>query len=156
MEARTNPHRRVFFGKEILTDYLNPDDLYLTRYHIVRTPWFGVYIHVIHRPDRDRFLHDHPWSFSSVVLRGGYQEETRRNLDSFTIKKTHKAGSFHRMRLKDGYHSIRTLLRVPTWTLVFRGKRVKDWGYLTPNGWVDHATVGREEQMRMLLESQSA
>jgi hypothetical protein len=37
---------------------------------------FGIamLIHVIHTPDLDRALHDHPWSFVSVVLRGWYTE----------------------------------------------------------------------------------
>lgn len=37
---------------------------------------FGIAmrIHIIHTPDLDRALHDHPWSFVSVVLRGWYTE----------------------------------------------------------------------------------
>lgn len=37
---------------------------------------FGVAIrlHCIHSPDLDREMHDHPWTFASVVLRGWYAE----------------------------------------------------------------------------------
>jgi hypothetical protein len=35
----------------------------------------AVRLHVIHTPDLDRALHDHPWTFVSLVLRGWYREE---------------------------------------------------------------------------------
>lgn len=35
----------------------------------------AVRIHCIHTPDLDRALHDHPWTFVSVVLAGWYKEE---------------------------------------------------------------------------------
>lgn len=155
VEVGSPVKRWSFLEKEVLHDYLNPADLYLTRYRLVQTPWFGVFVHCIHRPDKDRFLHDHPWSFTSIVLRGGYKEVCRRDTNSFTFAKTHKAGSVHRMPLKNGYHAIRTLLRVPTWTLIFTGRRVKDWGYLTSGGWVHHAVVAASEQYRMLQEAEA-
>ena len=35
----------------------------------------GIFLHVIHRQDDDRDPHDHPWDFTSVILKGGYWDE---------------------------------------------------------------------------------
>jgi hypothetical protein len=35
----------------------------------------GIFLHVIHRNDDDRDPHDHPWDFTSVILKGGYVDE---------------------------------------------------------------------------------
>lgn len=45
------------------TEIRDPVDgsLYLTRYRLVRLPWCRVFAHRIHRPDKGRDLHNHPW-----------------------------------------------------------------------------------------------
>ncbi len=101
---------------------------YLTRFILFRTPWFGVQIHAIHLPDTGRALHNHPRAFVSVVLRGGYSEQTRTR---FVMLR--RAGSIHKMGI-DGFHRIRRLLRSPTWTLVFVGRLQQEWGFYTPEG----------------------
>lgn len=105
----------------------NPEELYLTRWRLIQTPWFGVYLHRMLGPDSRPTLHDHPWSFLSIVLRGAYIE---RRLDPDT-RRIHlrKVRWVNRMRTHDA-HAIKRLLRVPTWTLVFVGKRRRAWGYL--------------------------
>ena len=81
-------------------------------------------------PDSRPTLHDHPWRFLSVVLRGGY---TERRLDPRTmeVNEAHRVRWFNRMRTCD-YHAIVKLARTPTWTLLFVGPRVRTWGYLEP------------------------
>lgn len=49
---------------------------YLTRWRVVQTPWFGIYVHRFDGPDPRPTLHDHPWNFQSLVLVGGYVEAT--------------------------------------------------------------------------------
>ncbi len=64
--------------------------LYLTRYAITGwlpgdPPWRipSIYLHEFHRPDEDRHLHTHPWTWSaSLILRGGYNED-RLDLDAW-------------------------------------------------------------------------
>src|ERR1700728_4812444 len=58
-------------GLDVGTD----GDPYLDRLRLVQTPWFGVYLHHIHRADRERDPHDHPWWFASLVLAGSYEED---------------------------------------------------------------------------------
>jgi hypothetical protein len=47
---------------------------YLTRWRIIETPWASLYLHRITTPDSRPTLHDHPWNFTALVLRGGYVE----------------------------------------------------------------------------------
>ncbi|MUL47579.1 hypothetical protein FZI85_25020 [Mycobacterium sp. CBMA293] len=53
------------------------DDPYLRRWYVIpRNPVLNVYIHQFLRSDDDRALHDHPWWFVSLILKGGYTEVT--------------------------------------------------------------------------------
>lgn len=117
---------------------------YLRRLRVVETPWFGVYLHEMRGPDPGRDLHDHPWEFVSVILKGGYTElvpaqqpkDSHAGLASFAKRwDTWKVGSVHYMRATD-QHTIEQLLGVPTYTLVLRGRRKRTWGFHTKDGFV--------------------
>jgi hypothetical protein len=58
------------------------DSPYLIRYRLLKTPWFGIYLHHILRSDLDRCLHDHPFCFWSLVLWGRYTEFRPREFTS--------------------------------------------------------------------------
>lgn len=68
------------------------DDPYLLRWYVIpRNPVFNVYLHKFLRSDDDRALHDHPWWFVSLILRGRYDEITdqgarRRNAGSLAFR----------------------------------------------------------------------
>ncbi|MCC7419836.1 MAG: hypothetical protein IT428_06130 [Planctomycetaceae bacterium] len=123
-------------------------DPYMIRWRLIETPWFGVFFHRIFRDDADRHLHDHPWPFVSLILKGGYFEELparfyqlplRNNpvrVESRTWKPPlsiirHAATDLHRITLNDGR---------PAWTLVFIGRRCREWGFQTEDGWIDWKT----------------
>lgn len=99
---------------------------YLSRLRIVDTPWFGVYLHKIMSTD-GQDPHDHPYSFVSLVLRGGYVEE----LDSIYEKEVvpRRTLSLHKLNFRQ-FHRITQLEQTPTWTLVVRGRRRQNWGFL--------------------------
>jgi hypothetical protein len=113
---------------------------YLTRWRILQTPWFAFYLHRFDGPDPRPTLHDHPFNFTAVVLRGGYVER-RLNPATLEVDENHMIRFFNRVKAGDA-HSIRRLLRYPTWTFLFVGRRVRQWGYVEPigesmeNGWV--------------------
>lgn len=110
--------------------------LYLRRWRIVQTPWFGIYLHKITMPDKDRDLHDHPWSFLSVVLRGGYDEQLGADpVIGYTLVRTRSWLSVAFRRATDA-HRIMRLHRTPTWTFVLVGRRRRSWGFYTPQGYV--------------------
>ena len=104
-------------------------DPYLDRLRIVQTPWFGLYLHHIHRADRDRDPHDHPWAFTSLILAGGYVEQVYPD-------KASPRGAFvrHRGRFSVGTMRRRQAHRITkttglVWTLVLVGPRRADWGF---------------------------
>src|SRR5213075_3275158 len=106
------------------------DGTYLTRWRVLQTPWFGIYVHRYQGPDPRATLHDHPWPFLSFILRGGYVE---RRLDpaTMTVDERRYVHPFNYLRATDA-HSIIGLLRDPTWTLLLVGRRVRTWGYWEP------------------------
>ena len=107
---------------------------YLTRYHLLRWPCLGVYVHKFHDSD-DPPYHDHPWSFFSVVLWGGYVEH-RKEERLLPCERTSRWVFWDVVRrsLSVGYrratdlHYVR-LLRKPTWTLVICFKKFRIWGF---------------------------
>lgn len=108
---------------------------YLLRWYVIpRNPWLNVYLHQFLHDDEDRALHDHPWWFVSVMLKGGYFEVTQgnfigRNAPSVVFRKATYA---HRVVLP---RRLGTDVVVPCWTLVITGRAVRDWGFHCPQGW---------------------
>lgn len=119
--------------KFVIPDWDDPSMPYLVRWRIVQTPWAAVYLHKIILDDLGRPLHDHPWAFLSVILKGWYREEFKSSPDAESTY--HKWGrwSAHRMPLR-AFHGI-TQVGEGTWTLVLTGPRRQVWGFLTPEGW---------------------
>lgn len=122
--------RWAFMEKRLVVPNYDGDGNYLTRWRLFSTPWGGLYLHRMDGPDPRTTLHDHPWRFLSLVLRGGYVE---RRLDPVTmnVNERHRVRRFNRMGLHDA-HAIVRLLKVPTWTLLLVGPRRRTWGYLEP------------------------
>ncbi len=114
------------------------NELYLKRLRVIQTPWFAFYVHWIYLPDSDRDMHDHPWNFWSFVVRGGYTEVVRNHWWSPEEIKTHGAWSLHKMS-KHSAHKI-SLLQRNTITAIFTGRRTREWGFWTEDGFVqwDH------------------
>lgn len=110
-----------------IEDIDRPGDVYLSRLMLVRTPWFGVYFHIIRRPDWSRCQHDHPWSFVTLILRGGYVEEV--GGETFT-----RRPGYIGYRPRAFEHSITQLRNGPAYTLVLRGRNHEAWGFRTPEG----------------------
>lgn len=141
-----------FFKKSIITrDDTGP---YLVRWTLFGCRFFSIKIHHILQSD-DACVHDHPWFFISLILKGGYFEEAPvgesivsgyeylreelmfKHMYLGTEKKWYKLWSIlhrpahyrHRLELPPGK---------TCWTLVFTGKPFREWGFWTPTGWVKH------------------
>ena len=132
---------------------------YLTRWGI-RTRWGNVYLHRFEGADPGADLHDHPWSFTSIILRGGYKEQ--RTECAHACRKADDArwwaeqagdvgvsnavrgryvthhGRFrvNRMPLTE-CHTIVTV-KPGSITLVFTSPVRRSWGFYTADGFVDH------------------
>jgi hypothetical protein len=103
----------------------------LTRFFFLNTRWLGVYLHRIDRADADRELHDHPWSFVSLVLRGWYYERLR--------ERDGRHRYIERRRFSLAYRHFIAVHRIAlvapnTWTLVIRGYDRRTWGFYQQAG----------------------
>lgn len=127
----------AFMRRVVIPDIKEPNEDYLIRWKLIATPWFSIFLHKILLHDRDVNLHDHPWNFISFILWGGYVE-LRGDMTNQPEMYKRLAWSWNKMQ-HWGFHKITYLLRRPTWTLVFTGRRVQDWGYYTKeDGWISH------------------
>lgn len=114
-------------------------ELYLRRFFINPTRknqgYSRIYLHKFYRGDQDRHPHDHPWGFTSLILKGGYHEETPcgcswggcvklkwyRPLSLLRRPATWR----HRVVIAEGHTA---------WTLVFTGPKERSWGFFTEKG----------------------
>ena len=124
-----------FMDRRDIADVSGATDVYLRRWYLITTPFGGLMLHNIRRPDADRALHDHPWSFASLILRGGYIEERR--ADSGRPRRLHyHAGNLNLVRA-ESLHRIDSLSG-SVWTLVAHGPRRRVWGFSPqPGQWID-------------------
>lgn len=110
---------------------------YITRLHILKTPWFAVCLHWINKPDREPWMHDHPVSFVSLILHGGYTEERsvrRGGQCYYRWQVTHRWYNLIDARPEDS-HRI-SEVEPGTLTLCFMGPKTREWGFHTNEGWV--------------------
>jgi hypothetical protein len=122
-------------------------DVYLDRWGVQIKRVGAVFLHRMDAPDPGQDLHDHPWTFISLVLKGGYEEEradTRTWYSALALDR--RRFSIRRMRL-DECHRVTALARTPTWTLVLCGPVRRQWGFYLPpmlhemhDGYMDERT----------------
>src|SRR5215469_5973212 len=46
-----------------------------TRYALLKTRWFNIYLHQLSAPNWHPECHDHPWGFTTLLLWNGYLEQ---------------------------------------------------------------------------------
>ena len=127
--------------KRIVMDRVE-NEPYLERYYLFlrdreRFP-FNIFLHKFLKSDPDD-VHDHPWPYATVILKGGYWEwiphfdtvgrktgeyQVWRGPGHFRVS---KANSFHRIELDPD---------ITAWTLFMPGPKQRDWGFLVKNQWV--------------------
>ena len=124
--------KKTIYGCEARGD---AESAYLTRYCLIAGRFGQVAVHVFHRSDADD-LHDHPWPFLSFILWRGYVEVTdeirdrhiarigRRKIPGMMLFR--RPEHQHRVELIDGKKAV---------TLVVMGPIVREWGFLTSEGW---------------------
>lgn len=110
---------------------------YMRRW-IVRTPWGSLRLHNILQDDEGREPHNHPFDFTSLILRGGYREMVRIGSDPtgahrYFVQRLRR-GDLVQRRAEDTHRLIR--VQPNTWTLVITGPKRTDWGFQTQTGWV--------------------
>ena len=106
----------------------NGNDEYLYRLKIFQCPLFGIFLHWFIGSD-DECKHDHPWSFVSIILYGGYWEEAPNGKLTW-----YPAGSI--LRRMNPARCHRVVIDKPAMSLVIIGPKKRSWGFHTPLGWI--------------------
>ena len=113
-------------GLEYRSDLIGGD--YMRRW-VIRTILGTIRLHHILRGDSDRDFHDHPMSFLSIIIFGGYIEYRPSG-----IRKRFLPGSIV-IRKAEDLHRLQ-LLKKSAWTLVFALPVRRKWGFMTEDGWI--------------------
>ena len=129
--------------KRIVMDRIN-NEPYLERYYLFLKDRkhfpFNVFLHKFLKSDPDD-VHDHPWPYATVILKGGYYEwipQFNKEGKKFgEIAKWRGPGHF-RTCSANSFHRIELDPAVECWTLFMPGPQTRDWGFLTRTGWVQH------------------
>ena len=113
-------------------------ELYIDRFWIFRCDLFGLMVHHILRSDQDRELHDHPWDFWSLIIKGSYDEITLKEWTSDELESCRYTWwSLLRRKAKHA-HRLELAPFKDTWSLILTFKWRRAWGFYTKNGWVHH------------------
>lgn len=109
------------------------DSEYITRLHFFKCPWFAICFHWLNKPDPEPYLHDHPVSFLSIILRGGYTEYRWKEGDG-AYYKTNKWFNWIKASDKDRH----TIMEVKpgTLTMCLMGPKTREWGFHTLDYWI--------------------
>lgn len=102
---------------------------YLVRLHLVKGPRATAMLHWILQPDPQPDPHDHPITFLSIVLRGGYTEWTPRD-------PRHVVRWFNFMKATDIHRILSVRPNTLTLCLAVHHRVSRRWGFHTPDGWV--------------------
>lgn len=116
-------------------------DNYLLRWYVIpRNRRLNIYLHKFLHDDEGRALHDHPWWFISIMLKGKYFEKTiaqivRRRAPSIAFRRSthrHQVTLPRQLDATGHSHSV----AVPCWTLVITGRVTRNWGFWCPQGFI--------------------
>jgi hypothetical protein len=132
------------FFKRKKTIYRENSIPLLDRWNLFECKWFSIKVHRLITSD-DGCHHDHPWPFITFLLSGGYVEHVRRRVKvdvPFEDPGAHAIEYYTRVRSRfsilyrpaDLAHKLE--IHQPVWTLVITFKKVRQWGFYTPKGWV--------------------
>jgi hypothetical protein len=109
--------RKVFPHKEIGWEDIGER---FTRFTLLKTPWFNVYLHKLYAPAWHPQCHDHPWSFVAVILAGGYLERTDKG-------DVWRAPGSVLYRPAEFTHNVVT--RGVSWSVILTTARKRAWGF---------------------------
>lgn len=131
------------------------DEPLLTRYYLFlkdrkRFP-FNIFLHNFHKGDPGD-VHDHPWPYFTLILKGGYYEWTPEFAYGKKIGETrHWRGPGHfRFCSATSYHRIEIDPNISAWTLFMPGPQTREWGFLENNYWIHNEKYlqGKYEEAR--------
>jgi hypothetical protein len=124
--------------------------VYMERFTLFESNWISARVHHIATPDWDRDMHDHPWSFVSVVLSGGYTEDRPASMhkpqwsgDTEARNGSRRSAGSVALRRPTDRHLI-SAVDPDTWTLFVYGPLRQWWGFYTRAGkiyWREYPSI---------------
>jgi hypothetical protein len=144
--------RKFFLTREIVS---REGKVHFRRYRLLETPWFSVYIHNICESDLDLHMHDHPWDFTTILIKGGYKEYTKDHPVGWYYlpigRRTYDTPGMYMIHHRaEDMHKIQLLDNKPAWSLFLCGPRRREFGYDVDGKWVHNKTY-RELKDKNLL-----
>ena len=115
------------------------NDPYLERYYVFLKDRkmfpFNIFLHKFLKSDPDD-VHDHPWPYATLILKGGYYEWTP--VFDGEGKKIAETCSWRgpghfRFCSANSYHRIELDPNVTAWTMFMPGIQKREWGFLVKN-----------------------
>ena len=98
---------------------------------------YGLRLHHWLKDDDQRYYHDHPWWFLSIMLRGGYTDLSP--LPGGGEQADHVTAGQWRLRPAKWQHKVR-VDPGGAWTLLVTGPKVRNFGFWVPRkdkqGWL--------------------
>lgn len=139
--------------KRIVMDRQN-DEPYLERYYLFLKDRkhfpFNVFLHKFLKSDPDD-VHDHPWPYTTLILRGGYWEWVPQfNTEGKRIGEIahwRKPGHF-RTCSATSFHRIELDPAVECWTLFMPGPQRREWGFLQRGQWIHNSEYLEEKAVK--------
>lgn len=131
-----------FDRKRVIYDRLE-NEPYLERYYLFLKDRkyfpFNVFLHKFLKSDPDH-VHDHPWPYATLILKGGYYEYVPifNDQELKVGENCHWRGPGHfRICKENSYHRIEIKPGVECWTLFMPGPQRREWGFLVNNKWIE-------------------
>lgn len=150
-QAGEKPRRVGILGKEIIGPPACP---ILYRWTLIRSPLGRLMLHRFLPNADDRADHDHPAAFWTLVLRGGYDDRVpcpwcngiNLSLDDEHGIHCHlcaNSGEVWGDRMRPGmlrkreatYRHRTRVLPTGCWTIVWMGRKVREWGFWRDGRW---------------------
>ena len=137
--------KRIVLDRESNEPYLERYYLFLKdRKHFP----FNIFLHKFLKSDPDD-VHDHPWPYATLILKGGYYEWTPvfdKAGKKIAEMCTWRAPGHFRWASANSYHRIELDPSVECWTLFMPGPQKREWGFLVKNKWIhnEHYIQGRQ------------
>ncbi len=90
----------------------------------------NLMLHQICLSDPDH-LHDHPWWYATLILKGGYWEVTPEG-------KFWRGPGHFRISSPESLHRLEIPEDNTSWSLFLRGRKTREWGFIKDQQWVHH------------------
>ena len=121
-------------GRRRVITERNSTEPYLIRFYVFlkdrKNFPFNITLHKVLKSDEPT-LHDHPWNYSTLILKGGYYENTPEG-------RFWRGPGHFRMCQSNNTHRIELDPNVQAWTLFMPGPQRKDWGFIKDGKWIQH------------------